>query len=99
MNKQDARTAIIEHIHIIVGPQQCIERNRHRSYPDRPKESGGHLRRVQHKQGHALFQIKPQPKQSIPNTVSKFSHLRVTIRLPFMVNSSFAAAPLRNIAV
>ncbi len=99
MNEQDARPAVVEYIDVIVGAQQSIERNRYRPYLDRPEKSSGHVRRIQHKQSHALFHVKPQLKQSIPNAIGKLSHLRVTIRLPFIINSRLAAAPLRQIAI
>src|SRR6266851_5604991 len=99
VGKEDARTAVVEHVDIVGGAQVRVERNSDGSYLYRSKEGSSELRRIQQQQGHALFQVNTQLKQAIAYAVGEFGHLRIGIGSSLVINSGFRASPLRDIAI
>src|SRR5437588_4449492 len=99
VDNQGTRTAVIEHIHVVVGTQHGVDRNSYGSYFDGAKEGCGKLWGVEQQEGDALLQVDAKVEQPIADTVRQFRYLRVGIGRSFVINSGLCAAPLCKVTI
>src|SRR3989440_2359958 len=99
VDNQGTRTAVIEHIHVVVGAQHSVDRHRYSSYFDGTKEGRGKLGGVEQQEGHALLQVDAKVEQPIPDAIGQFCYLRVGIGRSFVINSGLCAAPLCEVTI
>src|SRR5450759_2877186 len=94
MDKENTRTAVIEHIDVVFGAQHGVHGNSDSPYFDGAKEGGGELWSIKQEEGDALFHLDTQVEETIANAVSEFGDLGIGVGCSLVKNGGFRTLSL-----
>ena len=98
-NEQHAGAAIRQHIGVLIGGEQRIERHRHDAGTDRAQKHRRKIRRVQHDHGDAFFAADAKPAQHVGDAAALLLQAAIGQLGNGVGEGEFVAAALVDIAV